>query len=319
MSIVIFMTLYHYAQIQPGLFYKIIYAPISVIAVLLLCFFLVFLHAWRWYRLNCALNIPLTFKQTVIPTYIGNAFNALLPGSVGGDIFRLYIVAKGFPNLKTEASLSVVVDRICGFVGLLIITALTAVYYLAFSNYSGPLWELIVACLSISLFIGLCSLFLGVLPVGKVAFLHQVLKFARSTRFCKNVDSIISSIILYKNSKMILFESLMVSILCQLTLLSAIILVNHMMVLPSVSAFDFMLAIVLSQVASLLPIAPGGLGVGEACFANTLILLHPHSTAAFATVYLTVRIISGVAYLPGVIFGLCWTEFNTKATPVCQN
>jgi uncharacterized membrane protein YbhN (UPF0104 family) len=118
---------------------------------------------------------------------------------------------------------------------------------------------------------------------------------------------------LYKNSKIVLLESIVVSVLCQITLLIAIILVNHVMGLPRVSVFDFMLAIIISQVVSHLPITPGGIGVGEASFANTLILLHPQSATAYATVYLAVRIISGVAYLPGVIAGMFWNDLRISS------
>jgi hypothetical protein len=191
-SIIIFMTLYHYAQIQPDLFYAIIYAPASTAVVIVLCLFLVLLHAWRWYRLNSALRIPLFFKQTIMPTYLGNAFNALLPGSIGGDIYRLYVVGKGFPGLKTEAALAVVVDRLSGLVGVIIITAFTAAYYLAVSDYNGPIRDLMIGCLLIALFVATFVVLLGVIPIARLSFMQRALILLKSTRFRKTVETLLT-------------------------------------------------------------------------------------------------------------------------------
>jgi uncharacterized membrane protein YbhN (UPF0104 family) len=65
-----------------------------------------------------------------------------------------------------------------------------------------------------------------------------------------------------------------------------------------------MLALVIGQVANLVPLTPGGVGIGEAAFANVLLIINPGLTAAYATVFFALRLISTAAYLPGVFIGV---------------
>src|SRR5579862_9782494 len=98
-AIILWMLARH-AQLNLELTSKFFVYPLSVLTIMGLCCVMVIMHAWRWYRLNTVQNIQLSFFNTIMPTYVGIAFNNILPGSVGGDFFRLYSIIKKFPKQK---------------------------------------------------------------------------------------------------------------------------------------------------------------------------------------------------------------------------
>ena len=65
------------------------------------------------------LNLPL--KRTTQISLIGHFFNSFLLGSVGGDLLKSYYVARETHHKKTEAVVTVAVDRIIGLISMLLL------------------------------------------------------------------------------------------------------------------------------------------------------------------------------------------------------
>ena len=244
------------------------------------------------------------FYRTIRPTYLGIAFNSVLPGSVGGDLFRLYYVLKKFPSQKSAAILSIFVDRLNGLMGILFIACIVSPYYLETFRHNERLFYLMLTCMSIfigGIFLFVIFVFLLSEKVGIAVWLEN--KCSQS-RWSHSLMPILDAIHTYRNAKLILFESLLISVSTQILLVVVTVIITNMMDLPMLSLFDFMVALVIGQVANLVPLTPGGIGVGEAAFANIILLLNPASTAPYATVFLALRVLSTMAYLPGVFLGV---------------
>jgi uncharacterized membrane protein YbhN (UPF0104 family) len=76
-------------------------------------------------------------------------------------------------------------------------------------------------------------------------------------------------------------------------------------------AFDFVtlaplnivLAGIFSLVASSIPLTPGGLGVGEAAFANAVMVIQPGAVGPYATIFIAMRaLILIVSLFGGIVF-----------------
>lgn len=301
LSVFIFWFLIHNSQLKFGLFGTLYDYPIRTCIIVLLCYLMVIFHAWRWYRLNVVQNIDLSFLKTILPTYLGIAFNTVLPGSVGGDFVRLYYVLNKFPTQKSQAVIAILVDRIVGLLGIFIIACLMTPFYLKIIKPDSALYYILIGCIGIFAAAMLFVVFSWFL----LSLLH---KFKWMTKFV----SILEAIRVYRNSKKVVLETLMVSAATQVLLLIVVLMLNNMMDLPSISIFDFMLALVVAQVANLVPLTPGGVGIGEAAFANVLLILNPEVNAAYATIFFALRLISTAAYLPGVFIGIYGFHFFDK-------
>ncbi len=77
----------------------------------------------RWYFLVRALNIPFRMRDAFRLGFLGYLLNFVSAGSVGGDLFKAFFLAREQPDRKAEAVATVIVDRMIGLYALLLMTS----------------------------------------------------------------------------------------------------------------------------------------------------------------------------------------------------
>jgi len=82
-----------------------------------------FIISLRWYLLLRSQDIKVPFKAALKVHFLGLFYNNIMVSSVGGDMLRVWYIAK-YTTKRLEAGLSVVVDRVIGLFSL-ILMALT--------------------------------------------------------------------------------------------------------------------------------------------------------------------------------------------------
>jgi hypothetical protein len=89
------------------------------LAALVLTFF-------RWYLLVRALDLPFRFRDALRLGFIGNVFNLVIPGAVGGDVIKGAFLCRE-QSRKTQAVASMVIDRLVGLIGLFLLAGLSGI------------------------------------------------------------------------------------------------------------------------------------------------------------------------------------------------
>lgn len=79
-------------------------------------------------------QIMVTFFQSFYLGLIGLFFNSFLPSSLGGDIVKIYYAACHAPGKKLQATTSIIMDRLMGFVALALLTG-TAFFFYSRQNH----------------------------------------------------------------------------------------------------------------------------------------------------------------------------------------
>lgn len=83
--------------------------------------FVEFLSAVRWQWLLRVQGIDLGWARVFLLTIIGVFFNFFIPGGTGGDVVKIFYLLKETPGQRALALLSVLVDRIVGLLGLVVL------------------------------------------------------------------------------------------------------------------------------------------------------------------------------------------------------
>jgi uncharacterized membrane protein YbhN (UPF0104 family) len=78
----------------------------------------------RWYCLVRALDLPFRLRDAVRLGFIGNVFNLVIPGAVGGDLVKAAFLIREQAR-KTQAVASMVIDRLLGLLGLFVLGAVS--------------------------------------------------------------------------------------------------------------------------------------------------------------------------------------------------
>ena len=75
----------------------------------------------RWMLLVRAQGLPLAWRDALRLGFIGNVFNLVIPGAVGGDVIKAAYLGRMQPDKKPQAWASMVLDRVLGLLGLFLL------------------------------------------------------------------------------------------------------------------------------------------------------------------------------------------------------
>jgi len=83
------------------------------------------LAALRWYVLMRVQGIKLPMWRVGALFMLGIFFNTFMPGATGGDVLKVFFLFKEFPDKKKKegALLAVLMDRLIGLMGLIVISS----------------------------------------------------------------------------------------------------------------------------------------------------------------------------------------------------
>jgi uncharacterized protein (TIRG00374 family) len=223
-------------------------------------------------------------------TYIGNLFNSLLLGGYGGDALRVYYIYNATNEKKLTLSLTVLIDRIFGFVGLCIIAG-----YSIFQTDSG---------------ISLLYQFLNLIKLNHILTILLIFTVTLGLFYFfvlqkyKNYNNKIKKFYKYFKKNKANF-----SILIILSILIFLI-VNFVAFLLSKHFFGFKLNIdqifisnSISNFANAIPLTPGGIGIGEYFFSQTIKIVADNSELfGIGNVVILFRLLNIIASLPSFYY-----------------
>lgn len=284
----------------------LIYASMGHIWALLLALAMTLLAYWaaalRWRQLLGAQRIFLRVRHATRLTFLGLFLNSFLPGGgVGGDVVRIAYVLKAAPKHKSGAILASFADRVLGVYGLMAVACLLLLLHrdAAFSR-----WELtFLAATALSVVCGL--------PLTLLAFYLGLRRSRRLRRFMGSVPAgfprtvlhrLLESAVLFHRAPRAIVKAFALTLIISCTAVAALSLLAYVLLPGAASLEDYAFAAPWAWIANILPLTPGGLGVGEAAFDRICHWLAPSSAAAaYGTVFLLYRLVTLVAALPGLI------------------
>ena len=97
--------------------------PLLSFALLLITVASLFIFI-RWYLLVRALDLEFSLLEAIRLGFLVELLNFVAPGSVGGDVFKAIYIARQQPDHRTQAVSSVLIDRVVGFYGLMVLPSI---------------------------------------------------------------------------------------------------------------------------------------------------------------------------------------------------
>jgi uncharacterized membrane protein YbhN (UPF0104 family) len=215
--------------------------------------------AWRWERVVAAIDRALPPWRLLKATIITLFFNQVLPSTIGGDGMRIWFL-RGMGRPVGLAFRSVLIDRLIGFFGLLLLGFVGSLYLIARLEDSGPVWVVALVCLAGLLLIALAPTLVGALTWLPFERIRQAL------------ETLAREVNLLARDRPRLARLVGASILGQVTLAAAVYCLARDLEVP----LDLLGAIAVVpgvMVASSIPISIAGWGVREATMVVGLGLL----------------------------------------------
>lgn len=213
----------------------------------------------RWHLLLTTIGVPIKLRDTLRLGFLGYFMSFVAPGQVGGDLFKAVFVAREYRGNRTTAIATILIDRVCGVYGLLVVAS-AGFYFSRFSELSTKL-RLIsnsTYLLTTVATFGVVFVMIPGIADGRLARLSTKIVFVGG--IC---EKLLAALGMYQKKKHVLFIIGLLSIAVHLLLAIAVFLAAKGLYVGIPSLF---VHLVISPVAGLvgcLPISPGGLGSYE--------------------------------------------------------
>ena len=284
----------------------LLHSPAPLVGAALMLFSTNILVSLRWHMLLAAQGIHVRRGQAFRVTYLASLAGVMLPGMVGGELVRV-AMGRSFPRARIhELALSVVADRLVGLMALLLVgmTASLA-FWTGLDSGGAAAAHLKMLMLGIMAFFVLA---IGVAGAGAALAPRMVAhaakkKWATRGTLLRIMADMAQAICLYRGKPGVLARALLLSLLVHVLVYSALTLVAVALHMAGSDPWKFTVAGVLAAVANALPLTPGGIGVGEAAFAQMILWLQPSSVILpYATVFLAFRMLTVITNLPALIW-----------------
>ena len=276
-----------------------------VLASLVIFVATTWLMAWRWWMLLRVRGVHEPYGWLVRMYFVSYAASQVLPTAVGGDAVRIIEHARRRPDVRATAAGAVVMERILGSAGTLVLVALALA--LAAGRYEGVR---LLVILELALLAAM--IVLGLLLFSKRLGRHleeRLFPLGRRLRLDSPMQSLYRAMHEYRTAPRALFAVLLVTLVAQFSRVIAIWLCGEAVGID-VSPIVYIILGPLLFLVQMIPFTLNGIGVREAFFVGFLGRFDVPQEAAFAAgfLYFAVSIATSV---PGAV--LFWRNLRPAA------
>lgn len=241
--------------------------------------------AYRWCLLLHHIGVKLALGVVVRLTFIGQFFNLFVPGGVGGDLIKMVYLKRESGERYAEAVLSVLLDRILGLMGLLLLALLAVLLQPSLLRDSAPEMKAILLVVGLAGFAGaVAAIFFVSWPyLGKLASRMSGLREKLPAKLRGLSERLLSAVSLLRSSPVMVFKLLGLSMLVHFMATLAITSVGTGVGgCEQVSLQEFLLSTQLANLVGAVPLTPGGLGGRDLALAFLLTMSGAEDTATGA-------------------------------------
>jgi uncharacterized protein (TIRG00374 family) len=222
----------------------------------------------RWQMLLRIQGITLTWLRAFAIVMTGLFFNMFLPGLVGGDAVRLYLVFKCAPRQKTRATLSVAMDRILGMLSILFLAGLSVTLRFRWLSRSAATLHIVYLVLALLAVGSVCVvLFFGAVHFGLLR------KLSKRTPFRPAIIESGKALQLYGKHPGVMSAAFAITVVAHLVYyLSYYCAAQSFQAVRTagLSLTDILSIMPLVNTVTALPVSFGGVGVRETLFQELL-------------------------------------------------
>lgn len=212
------------------------------------------LAALRWHWLLGLQGGGFSYLRVLRWSWIGEFFAIVSPGSAGADLARGYYALANAPGARTGALSSILLDRLIGLWSMLLL-ALVSFALLLMGDTPPPPAVRAIGWVSAAGFLGLCLGFAGLAS----ATLQGVALRLAPRRLIQPLEAMFQA---YMAGKPVLARAAGLSVLAHLFLLAPFGLAGVALGIDLGWQAVF-LVVPLIFIANMVPLSPGGIGIGE--------------------------------------------------------
>jgi hypothetical protein len=252
--------------------------------------------AVRWWFLLRLQDIRIRFWEVIRLTFLGQFFNQVVPGTVGGDLVKAYYVSKHTPK-KAAVLVSVFVDRVLGLTELTLLAAVMVVAVLiggmeTFDTVREPVLYVVVVT-------GIVVMALVFLLSSRFRSMFHLQRFYQRLSIARHVAAAGDAARLYRQRLPALLKAIGATFGAQFVWIMSITLLGVSIGLSEhIKWYNYFTYIPLIYIIGAIPLTPGGVGIVEGFYIRFFSMVNPSAILVLAMLARIIPILWG---LPGII------------------
>jgi uncharacterized protein (TIRG00374 family) len=265
------------------------------------------LGIWRWRMVLRVYCLGLSLGRAAEISLIAQFFNAFLLGSTGGDLLKAFYAARETHHKKTEAVVTVFVDRLIGLFSMLLFGAMMMLLNLPFLAKHR---ELAVAAWVVLIMLALCSVILGLAFWGGLSRAWpNARRWLRQLPKGEYLEQAVDACRSFGRQRHILLRAMAVSSLLNVFCVLQLLSLAWGLKIQSPGLVWFVV-VPLVICLSALPITPSGLGLRENLY---VLMLSGPGLQLPPTTALSVSLLAYFGFLVwSLVGGLVYLAFKEK-------
>ncbi|HDY65978.1 MAG TPA: flippase-like domain-containing protein [Phycisphaerae bacterium] len=224
--------------------------------------------AWRLRYLLNVQKVTVSFWESVRLTFLGQFFNQVVPGTVGGDLVKAWYLSKHTPH--TGAVLvTVFVDRLMGLIELVLMaTVMLTVVLVCGLAMMDQMRTAIITVTIVTVIVVFVMAFLlssrlrGILHLQKI---YQRLPIAHHIQAAGEATHV------YRRRPGVLLVGVLITIVAHVFFIGSIAILGFALRLPT-SWYDYFIYLPLIYIIGAIPITPGGVGWVEKLYVSFFVV-----------------------------------------------
>ncbi len=213
----------------------------------------------RWFFLVRALNLPFRMVDAFRLGFLGYLLNFVSVGSVGGDLFKAFFLAREQTGRRAEAVATVVVDRMIGLYALLLLTS--GVILTTGIPDQNPQVQTVCRLTLILTAVGAVGIGMVLIPGFTNGAVSEML--TGLPKVGPTIGQLITAVRIYRRRWMVIVLTLVMGLGTHCLFAVALYLTARGMFASAPTLREHLILVPLSMLAGALPIAPAGFGAFE--------------------------------------------------------
>jgi uncharacterized protein (TIRG00374 family) len=254
--------------------------------------------SWRWNILNGALGFGISYREAFSLSMIGLLFTVVIPGSVGGDVIKAYYVGTRVPKRRAHALTTILMDRFLGLLSLLSLAAAGVCWNAPIILHNKVMTT--IATFVVAAFLGSC-----VFLIAAVFFSNQLTGLLRrlvervplaqhAVKSCEALEA-------FRAKPGVLVIGVLMSLPSHLIACLGMRIAMGMVGAAEMPLERFLLIVPLGLISTVIPLSPGGVGIGQAAFYGLCEALSPGTGPAASNAFTVYQTLQVAVYLSGFV------------------
>jgi uncharacterized membrane protein YbhN (UPF0104 family) len=299
LAVILLGALFYYGSIDLASLSGLAQQPGAVVASALLLFLTLPLGAWRWSYSLRILGLQLPWMTLFHVQNIASFSAQFLLGTASADAVRGVYAWRALGGQTPRIALSLVADRVVSLAALILLTIVFMLLRWDRVAASAPLTAVFV-----SLMLAFAAMVVGALAFMLApAVLHRVEPLvAGRPRVALLLSQVGTVMLAFRHNVMASVGAFVAAMIGGFINMASVVVLAVSLQLGPLGALDYWVATPLAILANVLPLTPGGIGVGEAAFDQICVWLDvARSGAGYAGAFLAFRAVSMVVMLIGLV------------------